>query len=95
MNAAIRPKFLDLKEGAIVVSLKPFAPPSAQRLTERNIDDISAIFDVSARAYCSGTVSWSNGSGNYYIHRVDRKGYSDSRERYEEIQASLRRSGRK
>ena len=36
MNESIRPKFLDLKEGAIVVSLKPFVPVNA-RLTERNV----------------------------------------------------------
>lgn len=36
MNESIRPKFLDLKEGAMVVSLKPFVPVNA-RLTERNV----------------------------------------------------------
>ena len=36
VNESIRPKFLDLKEGAIVVSLKPFVPVNA-RLTERNV----------------------------------------------------------
>lgn len=36
VNECIRPKFLDLKEGAIVVSLKPFVPVNA-RLTERNV----------------------------------------------------------
>lgn len=35
VNEAIRPKFLDLKEGAYVVSLKPFV--SNTRLTERNV----------------------------------------------------------
>ena len=36
MNEALRAKFLDLKEGAIVVSLKPFVAPNA-RVTERNV----------------------------------------------------------
>ena len=36
MNEALRAKFLDLKEGAIVVSLKPFVSPNA-RVTERNV----------------------------------------------------------
>ena len=36
VNESIRPKFLDLKEGAVVVSLKPFVPVNA-RLTERNV----------------------------------------------------------
>jgi len=89
VNNALRSKFLDLKEGAMVVSLKPFAPPSNnQRLTERNIDDIAvAIFDVTARPYHSGTVSWSSGSGNYYLHRVDREGYRESRMQFERTQS--------
>ncbi|TDL28959.1 DOT1-domain-containing protein [Rickenella mellea] len=91
LNAALRPKFLDLKEGAIVVSLKPFAPPTNQRLTERNIDDISAIFDVVRRPYHSGTVSWSSGSGHYYIHRVDRASYSDCRQQFERVHSRLGR----
>lgn len=104
MNESIRPKFLDLKEGAIVVSLKPFVPVNA-RLTERNvsrfrrkflatltgkliapgfqIDDISAIFDVTQKEYNSGSVSWGSGRGYYYIHRVDREGYVKIRQKLE------------
>lgn len=37
VNEAIRPKFLDLKEGAIVVSLKPFVSSLNARVTERNV----------------------------------------------------------
>jgi H3 lysine-79-specific histone-lysine N-methyltransferase len=43
VNECIRPKFLDLKEGAIVVSLKPFVPVNA-RLTERNVRRFAEIF---------------------------------------------------
>ena len=104
MNESIRPKFLDLKEGAIVVSLKPFVPVNA-RLTQRNvrrftkkkrtipmakliapgaqIDDISAIFDVTQKEYNSGSVSWGSGRGYYYIHRVDREGYVKIRQKLE------------
>ncbi|KAJ7102545.1 histone-lysine N-methyltransferase [Mycena belliarum] len=83
LNEQLRPKFLDLKEGAYVVSLAPFVPSLNARVTERNVDDISAIFDVSERTYHSGAVSWGNGGGTYYIHRVDRTGYADIRERFE------------
>lgn len=37
MNEALRPKFLDLKEGAIVISLKPFVSSLNARVTERNV----------------------------------------------------------
>jgi len=82
LNEALRPKFLDLKEGAILVSLKPFSSPNA-RVTERNLDDMSAIFDVSQREYHPGWVSWGSSGGTYYIHRVDRAGYAECRERFE------------
>ncbi|KZT24688.1 DOT1-domain-containing protein [Neolentinus lepideus HHB14362 ss-1] len=76
LNEALRPKFLDLKEGAIVVSLKEFAPVDS-RVTERNVDDMSTIFKVHAMKYHSGSVSWGSGGGLYYIHRVDREGYAE------------------
>jgi H3 lysine-79-specific histone-lysine N-methyltransferase len=47
------------------------------------VDDISAIFDVTERSYHSGSVSWGNSGGTYYIHRVDRAGYASIRERFE------------
>ncbi|KAK0465647.1 S-adenosyl-L-methionine-dependent methyltransferase [Armillaria novae-zelandiae] len=72
LNEAIRAKFLDLKEGAIVVSLKPV-------LTERNVDDMSAIFDVQEKTYRSGDVSWGPGGGTYYVHRTVRSRFENSR----------------
>ncbi|KAL4069240.1 histone methylation protein DOT1-domain-containing protein [Scleroderma citrinum] len=94
LNAALRPKFLDLKEGAVVVSLKPFVQPNA-RVTERNVDDICAIFDVEEQSYRSGDVSWGSGGGSYYLHRVDRVGYATIRERFEHSRARSVRAGRR
>jgi hypothetical protein len=37
VNEALRTRFLDLKEGAIVVSLKPFVSSLNARVTERNV----------------------------------------------------------
>ncbi|KAF7340197.1 Histone-lysine N-methyltransferase, H3 lysine-79 specific [Mycena venus] len=64
LNEQLRPKFLDLKEGAYVVSLAPFVPSLNARVTERNVDDISAIFDVTERPYHSGSVSWGEWRGH-------------------------------
>ncbi|KAF5314076.1 hypothetical protein D9611_006918 [Ephemerocybe angulata] len=83
LNESLRPKFLDLKEGAIVISLAPFVSLLNARMTERNLDDISTIFDVTEREYHSGSVSWGNGRGSYYIHKVDRTGYAEIRAKYE------------
>ncbi|KAK7041733.1 Nucleosomal histone H3-Lys79 methylase [Paramarasmius palmivorus] len=82
LNESLRPKFLDLKEGAVVISLAPFVPSVNARVTERNLDDISAIFRVSSHPYFPGSVSWGNAGGMYYVHEVDREGYRDVRERY-------------
>ncbi|KAF8439466.1 S-adenosyl-L-methionine-dependent methyltransferase [Boletus edulis BED1] len=90
LNEALRAKFLDLKEGAIVVSLKPFVSPNA-RVTERNVDDICAIFDVVERPYRSGSVSWGSGGGTYYLHRVDRAGYANVKQRFENSRARTAR----
>jgi len=48
VNEALRPRFLDLKEGAIVVSLKPFVSSLNARVTERNV---SAMHIPSAHIY--------------------------------------------
>lgn len=37
VNEALRPKFLDLKEGATVISLSPFVSSINARLTKRNV----------------------------------------------------------
>ena len=83
MNEAIRPKFLDLKVRALVISLELFVAAGGRAMTERNLDDISAILDVSAHDYHSMDLSWGSGAGKFYVHRVDRAGYADVRARFE------------
>ncbi|KAG1731327.1 histone methylation protein DOT1-domain-containing protein [Suillus paluster] len=95
LNEALRPRFLDLKEGAIVVSLKPFVSSLNARVTERNVDEISAIFDVSERSYRSGSVSWGSGGGSYYLHRVDRAGYVGLKQKFENQRARSARASRR
>ncbi|KAH9487179.1 Histone-lysine N-methyltransferase, H3 lysine-79 specific [Psilocybe cubensis] len=94
LNEALRPKFLDLKEGATVISLAPFVSSINARLTKRNVDDISAIFDVKERPYHSGSVSWGNNGGTYYLHKVDREGYSRIKEKFETMHGSSVRPAR-
>jgi H3 lysine-79-specific histone-lysine N-methyltransferase len=109
VNEALRPKFLDLKEGATVISLSPFVSSINARLTKRNVsshppvkfflpnclfqvDDISAIFDVTEKPYHSGSVSWGNNGGYYYLHKVDREGYAKIKERFEMMHTRTRSS---
>ncbi len=92
VNEAIRPKFLDLKEGALVISLEPFVVGAAggggRTVTERNLDDISAILDVSAYDYHEMDVSWASVAGKFYVHRVDRAGYASVRARFEALRTT-------
>ncbi|CAL1697324.1 unnamed protein product [Somion occarium] len=93
LNEAIKGKLLDLKEGAIVISLRHFSPPKSS-FTGRNVDDISSIFQVSERKFPSGSVSWTGSSDHYYIHKVDRAAYALNRNRYESSRATSVRSTR-
>ncbi|WFC98611.1 [histone H3]-lysine(4) N-trimethyltransferase [Malassezia yamatoensis] len=63
--------FLDLKDGAMIVSLRSFVPHDF-RLTERTLSSPAAILRVEQRSYSPGCVSWTGGSGKYYVHVVDR-----------------------
>jgi len=54
VNEALKPKFLDLKEGAIVISLVPFVSSLHGRMTERNVRT-SRVY-VMAAAYTD--VTW-------------------------------------
>lgn len=63
--------FLDLKDGATIVSLRPFVPHDF-RLTERTLSSPLAILRMEEHRYTSGCVSWAAGGGKYYVHTVDR-----------------------
>ena len=56
------------------------------------MDDISAIFDVTEKPYHSGSVSWGNNGGTYYLHKVDREGYAKIKERFDRSHNRPRRS---
>ncbi|KAJ3567820.1 hypothetical protein NP233_g6117 [Leucocoprinus birnbaumii] len=47
LNEALKPKFLDLKEGAIVISLAPFVTSLHGRITERNASSQTLIMSSS------------------------------------------------
>ncbi|KAF9560177.1 DOT1-domain-containing protein [Agrocybe pediades] len=94
LNEALRPKFLDLKEGATVVSLAPFVSSINARLTKRNVDDISAVFDVTERPYISGSVSWGNNPGTYYVHKMDREGYAKIKAKFDTLHGQPTRTSR-
>ncbi|KAI0638790.1 S-adenosyl-L-methionine-dependent methyltransferase [Trametes polyzona] len=108
LNEALRQKFLDLKEGAIVVSLKCLMGSgrstvrngmsrersSSPALKERNMDDIGEIFTVTSRPYYPGSVSWGGSGGEYFLQRMNREDYARRRQQLESARVGLMRSTR-
>ncbi|KAI9142786.1 histone-lysine N-methyltransferase [Paraphysoderma sedebokerense] len=71
LNQQLLHKFLDLKEGSKIVSLKSFVPVD-HKITIRNVDAVENILVVKEEMYYEEWVSWSAEGGKWYIHTVDR-----------------------
>jgi [histone H3]-lysine79 N-trimethyltransferase len=69
-NAALLLKFLDVKEGARIVSLKSFVPDD-WKIAERNMEDPKNLLKVKRMEYFSDCVSWTDGGGDYFIATKD------------------------
>ena len=65
----LKDRFADLKDGARIVSSKPFCPLNF-RITERNLSDIGTIMHVSVMDPPKGSVSWTDKPVSYYLHQV-------------------------
>jgi H3 lysine-79-specific histone-lysine N-methyltransferase len=84
LNGQIRPMFLELKEGAQVVSLEPFVSHRDSRVTDRNIDDLGSILTVVKKVTEDDEAfSWSGKQGEYWLHTIDREGYKRVLDRFE------------
>lgn len=70
LNEALCNKFLDLKEGCQVVSLKPFVP-EGHRIAMRNLHSVANQLVQKRFEYFSTSVSWTESSGYYYIATKD------------------------
>ncbi|KAF7721868.1 Nucleosomal histone H3-Lys79 methylase [Apophysomyces ossiformis] len=70
-NHALAQLFLDLKEGAKIISLKSFVPKN-HKINKRTMDKPESILQVEEYEYFSEAVSWTNNGGTYYIATVDR-----------------------
>ena len=75
-------KFLDLKEGARLISLKSFVP-SGFRMQARNAHDPRNLLSVTRKEYGSCCVSWTDSGGEYFVAVKDSK-------KLEDFQKSLR-----
>jgi len=85
----LKDRFADLKDGARIVSSKPFCPLNF-RITERNLSDIGTIMHVSVMDPLQGSVSWTDKPVSYYLHIID----STKLERYYNRKNSTTRTRR-
>ena len=70
LNDKLRDMFLDLKNGCQVVSLKPFVP-EGHKISMRNVGSVANLFTQRRFEYFSGSVSWTDMNGYYYIATKD------------------------
>lgn len=68
-NQALAQKFLDLREGTRIVSLKPFGTAGREGASVLGIlNEPREVF------YGRDRVSWTSEGGSYFIQTVDREG---------------------
>ena len=81
-NQALQQHFLDLQDGAFIVSMKSFSPttPLDSRITLRNVNHIESILHCKGNwlanveeEYFSDYVSWSDNPGSFFVQRIDRE----------------------
>ncbi|KAK7202534.1 histone methylation protein DOT1-domain-containing protein [Myxozyma melibiosi] len=71
LNNSLVNMFLDLKDGTKIVSLKSFVPPG-HKITQHNAESPINLLKVEEREFYSGSVSWTDAPGSYYVSTVDR-----------------------
>lgn len=71
LNDKLVMKFLDLKDGCKVVSLKSFVPAN-WRLKERNLGDVrNLLYPAKMKEYFSDSVSWTDREGTWFLAEKD------------------------
>lgn len=77
LNESLLHMFLDLKDGAKVVSLRSFVP-QGYVISERNRESPLSILDVEEKLIPQNSVSWTDASGKYYISTINRLRIGDN-----------------
>ena len=70
LNEDLTNLFLDLKEGAKIVSLKSFVP-HGHKITSKNLSAACNRLEVVQKNYFSACVSWTETAGTYYVSTKD------------------------
>ncbi|KAI9711862.1 MAG: Nucleosomal histone H3-Lys79 methylase [Bogoriella megaspora] len=68
LNDTLLQMFLDLKDGARIISLKPFAPEGKKvKVNERNENAVTNLLRSERKYWGSGSVSWTDAPGEYHL----------------------------
>lgn len=70
LNENLTNLFLDLKEGAKIVSLKSFVP-HGHKISHKNLSAACNHLTVVEKTYYSACVSWTDAPGTYYVSTKD------------------------
>ncbi|CAF3404572.1 unnamed protein product [Rotaria sp. Silwood1] len=70
VNHELKVKFMNMKDGAKIVSSREFCPETF-RLNDRTKNDLGAVMHVKKPDEFLGKVSWSDKSVQYYLHVID------------------------
>ena len=70
LNRNIIHLFLDLRDGCKIISLKPIG---VEQISSRNANDPANVLDYTRLEYFSGSVSWTDANGTYFIAEKDSK----------------------
>ncbi|KAJ2719136.1 Nucleosomal histone H3-Lys79 methylase [Coemansia sp. Benny D115] len=71
LNQDLLQMFLDLKDGARIISLRPFVAPD-HKISARNVHAPESILTVRRFPYWAQSVSWTDSGGEYFVQTVDR-----------------------
>ncbi|VDK43913.1 unnamed protein product [Anisakis simplex] len=70
-NRIKRELLSELKDGTRIISTKPYGTPN-RSITNRQLNDISAILDVHEMVECENACSWTSNYVPYYHHTINR-----------------------
>ncbi|KAK8219992.1 Nucleosomal histone H3-Lys79 methylase [Zalaria obscura] len=91
LNSKLVDRFLDLKDGTKIVSLKSFKQEGYE-IQERNMGDPAHLLRVRSKGqYFSGHVSWTDAGGNYFVAEKDPSMVREFAERLERKNGRARR----
>ncbi|UJR30981.1 hypothetical protein I4U23_018492 [Adineta vaga] len=91
VNHELKVKFMNMKDGAKIVSSREFCSETF-RLNDRTKNDLGAVMHVTKPEEFSGKVSWSDKSVQYYLHVIDHSKLAHYYEKIHQLHTKVSKS---